>query len=35
MNRQADEQGIRRLGREGLENESVASQHRTGERARD
>ena len=30
MKRQADEQGIRRLGREGLENESVASQHRTG-----
>lgn len=30
--RPADEQGVRRLGREGHENESVASQPRTGER---
>lgn len=35
MSRQADKQGIRRLGREGHENESMASQHRTGEGARE
>lgn len=35
MSRQADKQGTRRLGREGHENESMASQYRTGEGARE